>query len=185
MPRSAIRASSTSRRSSRWLLPMIPSIPGASTSHRRDRPAVVVHPHVKGFDGLRVVHHDDRLLRVFFGQIALVLRLPVDAPLDRELELLLGPLEYLDRLAVFHMHEFRADDPSSFATSPFSIRSSKKARSSCLSFSNAARVYFSNSSASAALSERSAKAISGSIIQNSARWRLVFEFSARKVGPTA
>ena len=30
---------------------------------------------------------------------------------------------------------------------------------------------------------RSAKAISGSIIQNSARWRLVFEFSARKVGP--
>jgi len=34
------------------------------------------------------------------------------------------------------------------------------------------------------LSERLAKAISGSIVQNSARWRLVFEFSARKVGPT-
>jgi hypothetical protein len=33
------------------------------------------------------------------------------------------------------------------------------------------------------LSERSAKAISGSIIQNSARWRLVFEFSARKFCP--
>ncbi len=27
------------------------------------------------------------------------------------------------------------------------------------------------------------KGISGSIIQNSARWREVFEFSARKVGP--
>jgi hypothetical protein len=32
----------------------------------------------------------------------------------------------------------------------------------------------------AALTGRSANAISGSIIENSARWRLVFEFSARK-----
>src|SRR6266404_5122636 len=63
--------------------------------------------------------------------------------------------------------------PSSFATSPFSIRSSKKARSCCLSFSSAAKVYFNSASANAALSERSADAISGSIIQNSARWRLV------------
>ena len=39
------------------------------------------------------------------------------------------------------------------------------------------------SSASWALSARSAKAISGSIIQNSERWRLVLLFSARKVGP--
>jgi hypothetical protein len=42
-------------------------------------------------------------------------------------------------------------------------------------------VYFSGTSANAELSARSANAISGSIIQNSARWRLVFEFSARKV----
>jgi len=61
------------------------------------------------------------------------------------------------------------------------MRWSKKARSSSLSFSNAAKVYLRSASANAALSERSAKAISGSIIQNSARWRLVFEFSARKV----
>jgi hypothetical protein len=81
------------------------------------------------------------------------------------------------------MHEPEPTMPSSFATSPFSMRWSKKARSSCLSFSNAARVYFSSASANAALSERSAKAISGSIIQNSARWRLVFEFSAWNVGP--
>ena len=32
-------------------------------------------------------------------------------------------------------------------------------------------------------STRTAKAISGSIIQNSAAWRCVFESSARKVGP--
>jgi hypothetical protein len=57
------------------------------------------------------------------------------------------------------MHELRADDAS-----PFSMRWSKKARSSSRSFSNAAKVYFSNASASAALSERSANAIFGSII---------------------
>jgi len=51
--------------------------------------------------------------------------------------------------------------PSSFATNPFSIRWSKKARSSCLSFSNAAKVYFSNPSANPALSDRSANEISG------------------------
>ncbi len=49
--------------------------------HRRDRPAVVVEAHVEGFDVLRVAHHDDRLFRVLFGQIPLVLRLQVDAPL--------------------------------------------------------------------------------------------------------
>src|SRR3984893_12277276 len=49
--------------------------------HRSDRPAAVIHPHVKGLDGLRVVHHDGRLLCVFLGQIALVLRLQIDAHL--------------------------------------------------------------------------------------------------------
>jgi hypothetical protein len=29
--------------------------------HRRDRRAVAVDPHVERLDGLRVVHHDDRL----------------------------------------------------------------------------------------------------------------------------
>ena len=55
-------------------------------------------------------HHDDRLPRVFFGQIALVLRLQVDAPVDRELEFLVGPFEHFDRLAVTHMRELRADE---------------------------------------------------------------------------
>jgi hypothetical protein len=53
------------------------------------------------------------------------------------------------------------------------MRSSKKARSSCLSFGNAAKVDFTSASADAASSERSAKAIRGSSIHNSARWRLV------------
>src|SRR5438270_1933694 len=34
--------------------------------HCRDGPAVVVQSHVKCLDGLRVIHHDDRLLRVLF-----------------------------------------------------------------------------------------------------------------------
>ena len=42
---------------------------------------------------------------------------------------------------------------------------------------------FNISSAESILSFKSAKAISGSIIQNSARCRLVLLFSARKVGP--
>ena len=43
---------------------------------------------------------------------SLVLGLQIDAPLDRELELFVCPLEHPDRLAVIHMHEFRADVPS-------------------------------------------------------------------------
>jgi hypothetical protein len=92
--------------------------PGRQYVHRRDRPPVVVHAHVEGFDGLWVAHHDDWLLRVFLGQIALVLRLQVDALLDRQLEFLVRPLEHLDRLAVIHMHEFRADDALEFRDQP-------------------------------------------------------------------
>jgi hypothetical protein len=49
------------------------------------------------------------------------------------------------------------------------MRWSKNARSSSLSLSSATKVYFGKASAKAALSERSANAISGSIIQNSAK----------------
>ena len=45
------------------------------------------------------------------------------------------------------------------------------------------KTVFKNSSARSAFAARSAKATSGSIIQNSARCRLVFESSARNVGP--
>jgi len=45
-----------------------------------------------------MVHHDDRLLGVFLGQIPVVLRLQVDAPFHRELELLVRPLEHFDIL---------------------------------------------------------------------------------------
>jgi hypothetical protein len=81
------------------------------------------------------------------------------------------------------MHELGADDALEFRDQPLLDALVKKARSSCLSFSNATKVHFNSASANAELSERSANAISGSIIQNSARWRLVFEFSARNVGP--
>ena len=64
-----------------------------------------------------------------------------------------------------------------------SMRSAKNAMSSARSSSVSLTILFRKDSARSALSLRSAKATSGSIIQNSARWRLVFEFSARKVGP--
>ena len=37
---------------------------------------------------------------------------------DRELELLVRALEHLDRLAIIHMHEFRAYDPLEFGDQP-------------------------------------------------------------------
>jgi hypothetical protein len=56
--------------------------------------------------------------RLCSGEIALVRRLQVDAPFDREFEFLVRPLEYLNRLAVIHMHELRADDPFEFRDQP-------------------------------------------------------------------
>ncbi len=47
-----------------------------------------------------------------------MLRLQVDAPLDREFEFSVRPLEHLDRLAIIHVHEFRADDPLEFRDQP-------------------------------------------------------------------
>ena len=44
------------------------------------------------------------------GEIALVLGLQVDAPADRELELLLRALQDADRLGVVHPHELGFDD---------------------------------------------------------------------------
>jgi hypothetical protein len=55
---------------------------------------------------------------VLFGETPRVLRLQVDAPLDREFEFLVRPLGQLDRLAVIHMHEFRADDALEFRDQP-------------------------------------------------------------------
>ncbi len=47
-----------------------------------------------------------------------MLRLQVDAPLDPELEFLVRPIEHMDRLAVIHMHEFRADDALELGDQP-------------------------------------------------------------------
>ena len=54
----------------------------------------------------------------FFAYFSLVLRLQVDAPVDRELKFLVRPLEHLDRLAVLHVHEFRADDALELCDQP-------------------------------------------------------------------
>ncbi len=79
--------------------------------HRRDGPAVVVDAHVERLDLLRVVHQHHRAGGVLLADVALVLRLQVDPPLDRKLELLLRALQHADRLGVVHPHELRIDDP--------------------------------------------------------------------------
>jgi hypothetical protein len=86
--------------------------------HCRDGAIVVFQAHIEGLDRLRVVHHDDRFLCVFLGQVALMLGLQVDAPVDRELEFLVGALECFSRLTVIHVHEFRADDPFELRNEP-------------------------------------------------------------------
>jgi hypothetical protein len=53
-----------------------------------------------------------------YFSVPLVLRRQVDAPLDREFELLVRPLEHLDPLAVVHVHELRADDALEFCDQP-------------------------------------------------------------------
>jgi hypothetical protein len=81
------------------------------------------------------------------------------------------------------MRELRADDAFAVCDQPFFDALIEKTRDLPAGPSIAPRTCVSAASAKAALAARSANAISGSIIQNSARWRLVFEFSARKVGP--
>jgi hypothetical protein len=60
---------------------------------------------------LRVGHHDDRLLRVFFGQKTLVLPPQVMPGLTGNLNFSFARSS--------HMHEFRSDDALVFADQPF------------------------------------------------------------------
>ena len=112
-----------------------------------------------------------------------MLRLQVDAPFHRELELLLGALEDRDRLAVVHAHELGVDDALQLGDDALLDALVEEGHVFFSLGQEGLNTYFKSASARSALSFRSANAISGSIIQNSARWRLVLEFSARNVGP--
>ena len=56
--------------------------------HRRDSFPVVVQTHVKWFDLLGKIENGNGTFETFFGQPALVLRLKVQAVIDRELKFL-------------------------------------------------------------------------------------------------
>ena len=143
-----MRASSTSSRSSRWLPPMISPMPGREHVHRRDRPVVVVQPHVERLDVLRVVHDDHRLADVPLGEVALVLRLQVDAPLAP------GTRTSPSRARGSRSPRCSpcARTPNrrcacSFAITPFSMRSSKNAMSSGRSASSVVKMCLRSASA--------------------------------------
>ena len=51
---------------------------------------------------------------MFFGDVALVFGLQIDAPLHRILEFLFRVFQYLDRVGVIHAYEFRVDDTFQF-----------------------------------------------------------------------
>ena len=73
--------------------------------------------------------------------------------------------------------------PSSVVLTVGSMRSWKNCTSSAQRSSTSRQMRLRNASARSMLSVSSKNAISGSTIQNSARWRDVLEFSARNVGP--
>src|SRR6266436_2614935 len=76
-----------------------------------------------------------------------------------------------------------AISPSKVEIAVGSIRSAKNFMSSGQRSSTSRKMRFRNASARSMLSSSSKNAISGSTIQNSAKWRDVLEFSARNVGP--
>ena len=61
--------------------------------HGGDGLSVVVGAHVERLDLARVVGDDHRLLEQLLGQVALVLALQIDAPVDGELQVLAGLLQ--------------------------------------------------------------------------------------------
>ena len=174
---SSSRRSSTSSRSSRWEPPMISPMPGASTSIAATVFPSSFMPHVERLDLLRVVHHDHRPPDELLGQVALVLGLQVACPTrpgTRTSAPSPGLLQGLDRVGVVHPLEAGLDELlEPRRCTSLSMRSAKNSMSSARSSSTARKMYLRKSSARSASSSRSANAISGSIIQNSARWRLV------------
>ena len=92
-------------------------------------------------------------------------------------------LQDLDGLGVGHAHEGAVDDVLQRVDDAlFDVLVEKRHVLGALSrtcVTDALRKFLGQ----VHVARRSEKAISGSIIQNSARWRAVLEFSARKVGP--
>ena len=78
--------------------------------HGAYRLAVFVLLHVERLDLFRVVDQDNRLLEVALDQITFVLALQVEAPADRELELLAAFLEDFDPFGIVQPHEIVLDD---------------------------------------------------------------------------
>ena len=70
-----------------------------------------------------------------------------------------------------------------FTSSSFERSRSSRFSSVCRRSSTRVTTETTRSSASSITSSSFAKATSGSTIQNSERWRRVFDFSARNVGP--
>ena len=76
--------------------------------HSRNSLSVRIELHVESLDFLRIICDEDRSLKDLLCQVALVLSLKVDAPLDRVVELLAGLQKNIDCFRVSHMAEFSA-----------------------------------------------------------------------------
>ena len=78
--------------------------------HGSNRFAVVVDTHVERLQRARIVVQDDGVLEVLLGQESLMLRLQVDAPLDRILERLARLEKNINRIGVGDTQERRLED---------------------------------------------------------------------------
>ena len=88
--------------------------------HRGDGFAIVVGAHVEGFDLRGIVGEDDRFFAVFFGKIALMLRLKIAAPFDGKLKRFVRLFQDLDRFCVGQVGKGRIERHASDARSaPF------------------------------------------------------------------
>ena len=152
---------------------MISPMPGTRQIHGRDGFAVGVELHIERLDLLRVIGDKDRALEDLLGEVALMLGLQIAAPEDLDSQTrrcaLRGSrrprcrctwpksevMTCVQALEQALVHELVEELPSPPGHGP--------ARS--------AMTYLIMSSASFMSSVRSANAISGSIIQNSAAWR--------------
>ena len=142
-----------------------------SHGHRDFRPARL-RLEVERLDRARIAGDRDRAVEVL-RQRGFVRAAEVAAPLERQALF----LEQLHRVVVRDARERRLDGGQL-------RRVALERRELALPpLEHAADHLHHQALASAMASSRSAYAISGSTIQNSVRWRRVFDFSARNVGP--
>ena len=151
--------------------------------HGRHCPAIIIKPHVERFDIFWVIGDDNRSLRYLLTEKPLMLGLQVNTPLHGELERSARLFELLDRLGIGKLDKRLIPHLREAVYQPLADMQIEQGQIVVAFIKDRLDKKLDIASAICMSPTRSQNAISGSSIQNSARCRLVLEFSARKVGP--